>query len=357
MSERRWNIGGYEVKYNPSRDSISHSSATQPSINVDGSVSSHQTYFNGDRNFTIDLYDEPTYVERTPRITFDNEFVAITEKRMNERIFLLDNKNTIYQYTKNGVFETSFPITNDAITTNPDDFAYMDNSIAVLYSEASRIVVSVSSEAGQVTDNYSFSVGDITKCESMSWDFSGGVYLLNPYGSLFHVNTMNGTSSFIMEMEDFSDNEANGIEKYKSVSIYRKDGLTYISILDNKGNLTFYDGVLDAVGHIDIGMRGIVDISFCDYSRDSFILLDSMVYQYYPNTARLDLKTIKNLLSKGQVTMHDDGGFEMVLDINNISTQRLRNLDEDRYRLNFRATIAYERRGFDGDYFNFINGV
>jgi predicted urease superfamily metal-dependent hydrolase len=76
------------------------------------------------------------------------------------------------------------------------------------------------------------------------------------------------------------------------------------------------------------------------------------ILKLYPNMCRIDVETIKEIVSNGQVVAYDELGIQHVLIVNNLRIARNRNMNEAKFEITFNADIAHSSSSFGSNWFN-----
>jgi hypothetical protein len=353
----RWRIGNYEMKYNPSQVSKSYRAVTGANMNVDGTASNTNLLYEGTQNFTVELYEKPTSVSRTPTFTFANGlYIGIAEDRVFEDVYLLKTNSVVDVKKKNGTAVKSFTITGGSITLpsgNPITLCHMDSEVAFLYRDATSSTILITDENGIANRKYIYSnaLGDVSYLDSIGYNYDQNLYVANPYGKIYTINKDTGVNTFIMEFDDFSANKSGAIKKYKSLHIFEKQGNLFIGLLVN-GDIIYLNELLEVSCKAETKMSNIVHISYSNYTDKYFILMSTNVKEMTANTCRLDIEIIKQIIASGMVTVYNELNLAHVMTIRSMRVNRKRNMGESRYELSLDGTIAYSNQTFGGQWFN-----
>jgi hypothetical protein len=352
----KWNLGGYDVKYNPKENGKSWNAQNQITINMNGEVSNPNLNYNGTQKFTIDIYDKPTYANNTANI--NGAYIAISEKRTTERMFLLKSTNAFDVKSKDGVTTYgTYTITGTASVvlppTNPTSMIHIDTEVAFIYKESTKSTIVITDENGVANRKYIYSTDDIASAEHISWDNGSSLYMLNPYGKIYTVDKTTGTYTFLYQFDDYSYNSSLTKKKYTGIIHIKKAGKYYIGVLQDKSDIVFLDKItLEIVCKTETRKSNIVNLCYSDYSDNFFMLLGQKVLQFYPNTARIDVEYLKSIIANGQITIYDEMNIPSVLSVKDMSVLRKRNTNEAMYEVSINADIAYTNIGFSDTWGN-----
>jgi hypothetical protein len=171
------------------------------------------------------------------------------------------------------------------------------------------------------------------------------MYGLSPRGMIFSIDINDGSTSFVYKFD--SDNDSEISNQYRSIIKNNKNGKTFIGVLRENGDLIFVNNNFEISCVSEFKNNYISDISMSDYSGDYFSIVRGNVFQVYPNTCRLDIDIITEIVSKGNVEVYDELGFPSVILVSDLNILRKRNMYESRYELSFNSKIAYNNKTFD----------
>lgn len=348
---KRWTLGGYELKYNPSSNEKEWSSDDSIITNINGNTSNPNLAYSGSQRFSIDIYDEPTRISKNNYVGWG--FVSISEKKINERLYLLGIDGNIYVHDKSGGIHGSFEVTSGTTVTKPTgepkSIAHLSsNEIAVLYkNDSTQSTVAICDENGVVNRKYVYSnaSGDISSIGSIVELNDSLLYGLSPRGMIFSIDINNGNDSFVYKFESDSDSEVDN--SYKSIIKNKKNNKVFIGVLRDNGDLVFINEKFEVSCISEFKNSGISDISMSDYSGDYFSIVRGNVFQAHPNTCRLDIDIIKNIISSGNIEVYDELGFPSIIVVSDLNISRKRNMYESRYEVSFNSKIAYNNKTFD----------
>jgi hypothetical protein len=345
----RWKLGNYTVKINPKSNSKTWDAQQNETINMNGEVSNPNLVWNGSQDFTIDVYEKPTYSQTT---TLTGSYIGATEKRLDEKLYLLTSGGT---FDVKGKTNTSFGshtiVTGNGVTlppVKPSSINHWDSGLAFIYHEATQATLLVTDENGVANRKYIYSTDDSKYVEDVCWDYSSYWLTLNPYGQIYKVDTTTGVSSFLFQFDDYDANKSASKKRYTSIFAIEKNAKICIGILQDGRDLVFIDYLaLEIICKSELKLGNVLAVSYSNYSEDYFAVFSSKILQVFPNTARIDIEYLKFIIANGQVTIYDENNMPSILVIKNMSIDRDSNTNEARYEVQFSATIAYSNIGFN----------
>jgi hypothetical protein len=350
----KWKLGSYIVKYNPKSNIKSWQSQQDIKINMNGEVSNPNLAYNGTHQFSIDIYEKPTYSDIT---VISGTYIGATEKRINERMYLLKSDGTFDIKDKNNILYGSYTIVSgngvSLPSVKPSSLIHYDSGLAFIYKEASQATLVKTDENGVANRKYIYSSDDLKYGEDICWDYGNYFLALNPYGNIYRIDINTGVSSLLYSFDDYQSNLASSFKRYTSIFMFQKNSSFYIGILQDGKDLLFIDyQSLDIVCKAETGMGNILAISYSNYSGDCFSVFSSKIYQTYPNTSRIDVEYLKNIISNGQITIYDEMNVPLILSVKDMSITRNSNTNEARYEITINANISYSNVGFGNKWTN-----
>lgn len=361
----RWKLGNYEMTINPSQNTFTANAQNQSVGTVNGTVSNPNLFYTKQIQFQIDIYEDRTSVDSVPTLSFaSGTYLSVAEDRLLEQLFMLNKSGKIDVYRKDATIVSNITISGtSSITlpsTNPNYICKTDSGIALLYIQSTGSQLLVTDENGVAKSKYIYSnifsglawnFGD-----TPTWNFGNTLYTLDSFGRIYSLDMSSGASALFTQMDDFISNSSVGIKPYSSLMMCEKQGNIYLVMLKNKNTLIYIrltDGKI--INNISTIKNNVVDLSYSDYSGDSFILMSSGLYKITTNTARLDIDIIKNQISNGQVTVLNEHSIPTVIYCDTAQVNRLRNMNESRYEVQFNAYVAYDKKGYGGAWYNLID--
>jgi hypothetical protein len=350
----RWTLGDYIVKYNPKTNSKSWTAQQDVTMNVNGEISNPNLVFTGEQEFSIDVFEKPTYAE-TSKIT--GSYIGATEKRLNERMFLLKSNGTFDMKGKdNTSFGTKTIVSGNGValpSTFPNSISHWDSGLAFVYTQSTGIQLLVTDENGVANRKYTYSTDDLKYGEDICWDYNKNWVILNPYGKIYLVDTISGASTFLYQFDDYSVNQLSVTKRYTSIMMTVKNNKYFIAVLVDQKEIIYIDySTLEIKCKAETGLSNILDICSSNYSGDYFAVMSNKMNKIYPNTSRLDIEYLKDVMATGQVTVYDEYNVATVLVIKDVQVTRQENKNEARYEVQISADIGYTNRGFSGTWFN-----
>jgi hypothetical protein len=342
----RWKIGdfdGYEFKYNPKSDNKGWSANEGTIMNMNGNISNPNLFYKGIQRFSIDLYDKPTSVSKTYKVS--GSYISLSEHYFTSKLYLLKNNGTFEVKNSDGGVTVVKTVTGTASVTLPSSIyplsiTCMNGELAFLYRSASDVTILITDENGLAIRKYIYNTasGDVSLSESICWDFGTTIYILNPYGKIYSLN--GSTLTFLYEFPDYTTNKDALNKKYTGIMPTIKNGQMFLGILENKKDIIFLDNAMKVSCKVGTGMSNIAGVSHSNTSKGYYIIVGTKVLQLFPNICRLDLKIIKEIIAKGQVTAFDELGFPSILSVTDMSITRHKNMHEARYEVEFNAEIV-----------------
>lgn len=344
----RWTLGSYTLKYNPKTLSKSWTPQNQPNVGANGLMTNPNLLFNGTQSFSIEVYDKPT---KSTVSSITGSYIGISEKRVNEQMYLLKNNSTFDVKKKdNTLIGTHTIVTGNGVvlpTGNPISINDWDSGLAFIYSNSSGNQLLITDENGVANRKYIYSSDDSKYIEDIAWDYNSNFVALNPYGGIYTINTSTGAETLLYQFDDYNSNKSSSKKRYTSIIVYDKNGEYYLGVLRDSTDIIFVDyNSLDIVSKSETGMGNLLAISYSNYSDNTFALLSSKTLQITLNTCRLDILQIKNAISGGLVTVSDENGVNYRLSITQSSVTRDPNGNEARYEVSIDGNIAYAGIGF-----------
>lgn len=339
MAIRRWSLGSYPFKYNPHSDERKYGATEKEVISVTGAISNPNEFFEKEISIEFDLYDKPTYYERSTVSKFmPNKYVGISEKRVTGELFCL-RLGTVDVMSSNG---SNVSKRDYSFAGTPISIAHMDDRLALLIRDtATTGSLYITDENCNQISKYTITDNDYLDSLSMSWDLGAQVYVLNKYGKIFNINVNTGASRLLVQYDDFIANKSNGEAKYNSLHHY----LGFLGFV-NSGRLTYTDSNLGAIYgndippiRIDGAAERIVGMSYGNFTGSFHILLETGIKKAYPNVCGVDIERIRKEISNGIVLVTDDKKNSFYIIVKDMQTTRNRNKQDARYVVSINGTI------------------
>lgn len=355
----RWSLNGYTLKYNPKSNSKNWSADEDIITNMNGNTSNPNLSYTGSQSFSIDIYDKPTYLSKTP--IFYGSYISLSEQLSTGRLFLLRNNNSFTKITTGGVNEGTVSLTNGSTVLpsgNAIDMTYTSSGLAFLFKNSTQSIVVISDNSGVVNRKYMYDnqTEGSNNIISICWDTSQNIYMLNPYGKIFTLNIQTGELKFFHELDDFSSNSQSKNNRYSAIVVTEKNGFDFLGIVRDKNEMILIDETLNIVCKVEPRVNNVEDISFGMNSKKYHLIMGGNVYQMIPNTSRLDVEILKKSLSSGSVTIYDELGFPSVLVLESFNITRKRGLQEANYEMSITGDIAYSNQTFDSKWMKKTRG-
>jgi hypothetical protein len=296
----------------------------------------------------VEVYDKPT---KSVVSSITGSYIGISEKRVNEQMFLLKNNSSFDIKKKDNTLIGTHTITSGNGVTlptgNPIAINDWDSGLAFIYPNSSGNQLLLTDENGIANRKYIYSSDDSKYIEDIAWDYNSNFVALNPYGQIYTINTTTGAETLLYQFDDYSTNKSSSKKRYTSLIVYDKNASYYIGVLRDSSDIVFVDyGSLEIVSKSETGMSNLLAISYSNYSDNTFALLSSKTLQITLNTCRIDVLQIKDTLSNGLVTISDENGMQYKLAITQSSVTRDPNGNEARYEITIDGNIAYTGIGF-----------
>lgn len=352
----RWRLDTYELKYNPSQLSKQYRAKTGANLNIDGTMSNTNIDYDGSQDFTIDLYEKPTKTTSLPVTFTNNLYIAVSEDRVFEDVYLLRTNSIVDIKKKTGVAVRSFTITATTVTLptgNPISMAHMDSEVAFLYRDATSSTVLITDENGSALRKYIYNntLGDISYLDSIGFDYNKTLYATNPYGKIYSIDKTNGDQAFLVQFGDFSTNQSGGVKKYKSIHVLEKQGRQFIGLVTN-GDIIYLNSEYEVSCKAQTGLTNVAHVSFSNYVDKYLVLMSNGLREMTTNTCRLDIDIIKKIISSGMVTVYNELNLAHIMTITGMRVSRKKNMSEARYEISLEGTIAYSNQTYGGQWFN-----
>lgn len=344
----RWILGNYTLKYNPKTLSKTWSPQTPVNVGANGLITNPNLLFNGQQSFSIEIYDKPT---KATVSTVTGSYIGITEKRVNEHLFLLKSGGAFDEKDKSNVIYGSHTITSgngvSLPSGSPSSINHWDTGLAFIYPSSNQASLLITDENGVANRKYIYSSDDSKYITDIAWDYNSKFIALNPYGQIYTIDTSTGAEALLFQFDDYSTNKSISKNRYSSIIMYDKNGKYYMGVLTDSQDILFIDYVnLIIVSKSETGLNNQLAISYSNYSNATFSLLSSKVMSVALNTCRLEIEQLKTTLNAGQVTVTDEQGFQYVLVIATMGVTREPNSNEARYEVSIDGNIAYTGMGF-----------
>ncbi|WP_336784167.1 hypothetical protein [Paenibacillus illinoisensis] len=334
MAIQRWKFGSYEFTYNPYSDSRSKKATSGEQATLSGTVTNTNPYYDNSINFVIDLYDKPTYYEKSAiKTTAANYYSAIAEKRVSGELYCL-RSGAVDVIRKDGTLART---ASHSFSGTPVAIAHLDDRLAIFFASGSLGYLYITDESCNQISKYTVTDTDYINCSSIAWNYGSNLYVMCKFGKIFKTDYSNGTTTLIKQMDDYDFNKANSLGAYRGIHFY-KDFCGFIK----KQTLTYLDAGFNVVYGNELPATTLgynISIIYGSFTGDFTVLTANKIIKIYPNVCGVDIELIRAEMKNGIVLITDEKNRAFYTVMQDMTVDRKRNKQDARYSITLSGKI------------------
>lgn len=354
----KWDIGGYVVNINPVEYSRENKSQVDPLMTANGTVSTANTTYETSQSFSLEIFKQKTsYKKLSYQLSAGYKSLAVSKSGLGNH-YLLKGNTSIDKITYGGIIT---PLTITASATGVIgsgtllSITHSGSEIIALYQvKQGNVVTSIEVTAiddnGKTIRKYiysSTSFPDLMNITDIAFHDGQVIHALDSYGRVFNIDFVSGQQYLLFSTPDYLENKEKNQSKYKGVSSYIKLDNYYVALLLANGDIQYYTLSGDGMATAKTNIYNVKGISFDSFRKETFFLMERSILNINENTVSIDIEVIKDKLEKGMITVTDEDGMQLRMVIEDFKVERIRYLDEARYRIDLSGRVIDIPQGFN----------